>query len=637
MAVDTMDLAEYMRSKGLQVFRAAGPEITVHCPFCPDGNPRGKGKLYLNTETWLWECKRCTEAGNRKTLLRHYGDEDQAVYAPGEDPSVRRRILQLATDRAAEMLANNDAMLSYLLRRGLSAETIVEARYGYVPRNFNLSQSLGDTFAVTDLQKAGLLNNGREFFAGRITIPYLSRGSVIQLRAKDPEGKYFTPAGDTVRLYNADSLADAEDVLITEGEFDAKIAEQVLASAADPRGRGIAVVGLPGANSLPLNFESYFTQAKRVYLGLDPDDVGRRAAVKIKELLGSKARIVELPADLPKCDWTEFINGRSAGAREVLELLSNASGKRLWDVADAAARRRKLATAKPGIKTGYPALDAILSPGMTPGQVMIPLANTGTGKTVFLNNLAWNMRSRRMLLITMEQTAAENYDVLRRIAHFHDPLGDDEAIHRHLPYLRIVDENQLSSEDFALLVEEYADDVGERPEIVTVDYLGYYARGIRGNDRYDKVSNAVMQLKAEAKKHEVVVIVPSQVNRGAEAGKPLDADDARDSGVIEETADYLLSLYRPDLAVGNVNQTGSFNVGVLKSRRGGAGKVISLKASAASLVIVDQSDRKAVARVDIENARYYRGETYAQIYRSQVEEAAGARQMDFDSQLLLDA
>jgi hypothetical protein len=100
------DLSSYLASKGLQVHRAAGNEVTIHCLWCPDGDPKGKGKLYLNTESWLYSCKRCDAAGNRKTLLEHYGDADDVQMA-GVDPMLRRKILGEVTQLAHEMLLAN--------------------------------------------------------------------------------------------------------------------------------------------------------------------------------------------------------------------------------------------------------------------------------------------------------------------------------------------------------------------------------------------------------------------------------------------------------------------------------------------------------------------------------------------------
>lgn len=547
MAV-TEDLTEYLTDHGVTFRRGAGAELVAHCMFCNEA--KRVGKLYLNTSTWLYSCKLCGESGNRRTLLRHFGDDDTVTYLPGTDPMVRRQVLTDYAAMAADLLAGNDRMMMYLLDRGLDAETIVDGQFGYVPRGVSVSGSLPAAYKRADLEMSGMVSpSGKEFHAGRVTIPYLSSRSVLQVRGKDPEGKYFTPAGDHVRLYNEDALRGADDVLITEGEFDCRIVEQHLCNSGDLRLRRTAVVGLAGAGALPggaEGFPDFFRDAKRVFIGLDPDPTGVREAAKIRGLLGSKARVVDLPqgdavntaGGVVKLDWTEFLRAPNADHpygghdwRDLATLLTAAdmTGKRIYSMADAAVRYAREQAERPGITLGFPTLDAIIRPGLRPGNLMIPLAKTGGGKSQFLANIAWNTRSRRVLYISLETTATEVYLLLRRISRFWGPAGDDRDMLTSMPHLRIVDENRLSPEDLDLLVAEYTQEVGEPPELVFVDYLGYYARGMKGGSPYEKVSAGVMQLKSEAKRLELAIIAPHQVNRGAKEGMPFTADEARDS------------------------------------------------------------------------------------------------------------
>jgi hypothetical protein len=88
------------------------------------------------------------------------------------------------------------------------------------------------------------------------------------------------------------------------------------------------------------------------------------------------------------------------------------------------------------------------------------------------------------------------------------------------------------------------------------------------------------------------------VNRAAKEGRGIDLDDARDAGTVEETADFLLALHRPDDAIqeGLVdNRQSSWKVmcKLLKSRHGGKGQQFTLQMDQLSLVIVDDKGRAA--------------------------------------------
>ncbi len=900
----TDHLVDYLASKGIRTWPAAGAEITAHCFFlCP--SDKHKGKLYLNTESWLWDCKRCGTQGGRRRLLEHFGDTDTAVWLPGANPATRMQLLADYTAMAAKLLEANDDKLLYLIRRGLTADTIMDAQLGYVPENFSICGSL-DGYSRKDFDNAGVLKGGQEFHAGRIVIPYQHRDKVVQIRGKalDGNGRYWTPAGESVRLYRADTLRGAEVAIITEGEFDALILAQALRRNPHSPNHNTAVVGLPGAGAWPggkHGFADYFRDTKRVYIGLDADDTGIRESEKLKEALGSKARIVMLPTDARvKVDWTEYLRPvdghHPAGghtADDVDQLLSdaNATGRRMFSMTEAHQRWRKDKQERPGLRLGWASLDMVLQPGLRPGNVCVPMAKTGciagdaeviinragkgfritmadlahrfnggkpasgrawnqqietriqredqdgtvrlatiraawssgrkvtyevttetgrtvratdehpfltdrgwlrldqlvagsdrvhvnkgrsttgqtrkpnyyircglighphagrrnvrpggtsvplhrlvaeaqlngipvehfiarcrthdtaglkfidpqvyavhhidhdptnndpgnlkvlthsehaalhaeegtarnvleqigselvtavrlhgeeetydveveddphnyiangfvvhnTGKTVFLANLDYNLRNHRVLHITLENTVSEMFELLWRIYHFWHPAAEDFQITRDMPWLRIVDANRLSMDDMAMLVQEYTADIGEPPELVNIDYLGYLARGMRGVSAYDKNSEAVMQLKAMAKAHNVAVISPCQSGRAGQVGQAFNGDEARDSGVIEETSDFMFGLYRPgDASDPNGMARGGavdseIACQIIKSRRGGKGRVARLHTSPASLVMVDALDAHAVARVQQETAAFNRGLTYEEIARS---------------------
>jgi 5S rRNA maturation endonuclease (ribonuclease M5) len=646
--VAELDLVGYLASKGLHGRRANGPEVAYPCFMeCGESRDSRKRKLYVNTEDGFWTCFVCGAAGGTYLLQQHFGDNPVRPM-PGTDPHVRRQVLTWAAEVGAAMLRNNDDVLLHLLNeRGLSPETIIERKLGWVGGNRSLTGSLPERFSRAELAGTGLIYTdgpraGKDFLFSHLLIPYISRGKVVQMRGRawnlDTGGKYLTGPGERVRLYNSDDLDGAEDVIICEGEFDCMALKQALQSAPDDRVRRFGVVGLAGANGFKDEFAPYFEKVKRIYIGLDPDDTGRREAIKLKERFGTRARIVELPPELPKCDWGSYLLPAPAASaawwvehphaghtwQDVLALCGQASGRRVFSIGEAghAWRARRSLTA--GLKTGYSELDATIEPGLLPGQVAVILAKSGVGKTLVLCNMAYNMREHKVLIVSLEMTREEVYERLRRIYLFHHPLATDTEIELDLGNVYICDENRLGERDIGMLVDEFEVETGERPQVVMVDYLGYYARGQRGNSQYEKVTNAVMNLKAEAKAGDpskrFVIISPAQVNRMAKEGKPIDMDDARDAGTIEETADFLLSLWRPDDALspdGLVQPTGKVKMTVLKSRHGGKDRTYTLVMDLLTLAIVEDSTRDA-GRANNNNHLYWRGYSYEDLRRKEL-------------------
>lgn len=637
-----LDVAAYLASKGYQGRPAGGgTEIVYPCFLgCGEDASSRKRKLYVNARDGWFHCKVCDIKGGTYLLLQHFGDDPKDKKVGDEHVASRRQILSEATEVAATMLQNNDDVLLYLMNeRGLSPETIVERQLGYVGPPWSLVQNLTGTYTREAMATTGLVypdghKAGQDFFFRHLLIPYQSRGSVTQVRGRIyPEenwtsGKYWTGSGIDADLYGRSELVDAEDCIIVEGELDAMVLKQHLQSSPDSRLRRMAVVSPPGAGSLKEEWLPYFEDVRRIYLAFDPDDTGKRAMVTYKEMFGSRARIIELPPELPKCDWTEYLlpvpltadtawhlEHPHAGHdwRDVARLLANASGRRLFSMAEAGASWRAYKEENPqGIKTGFSQLDAAILPGLLPGQVMIILAKTGTGKTILLCNMAYYMRHEPVMFISLEMTKEEVYERLRRIYLFWYPEATDAEIDMAYDNIMVCDENRLQEKDLELLVEEFQIEKGAKPKVCYIDYLGYFARGARGNSPYEKVSNAVMTLKAMAKAHMFSIISPAQVNRGTTAGKPIDLDDARDAGTIEETADFLVSIWRPDDAIqadGVAQPTGKLRLTTLKSRHGNAGLTFSLQMDMLSLIIVDDATTASKKALE-HNHLYWRGKTW---------------------------
>src|SRR5690606_14905335 len=108
----------------------------------------------------------------------------------------------------------------------------------------------------------------------------------------------------------------------------------------------------------------------------------------------------------------------------------------------------------------------------------------------------------------------------------------------------------------------------------------------KGGNLYEKTSNCVQDVKEDAKEGSFVMIAPHQAGRRAKGGAVVEAEDSRDSGGVEDTADVMSGLYRPSEAVDGVPFDGSTNLNIVKNRNGRRDVVVPLVFSLASNVMV---------------------------------------------------
>ncbi|MGZ5365809.1 MAG: DnaB-like helicase C-terminal domain-containing protein, partial [Mycobacterium sp.] len=106
--------------------------------------------------------------------------------------------------------------------------------------------------------------------------------------------------------------------------------------------------------------------------------------------------------------------------------------------------------------------------------------------------------------------------------------------------------------------------------LIVIDYLQLMTSGKKVESRQQEVSEFSRQLKLLAKELEVPVVAMSQLNRGPEQRtdkKPM-LSDLRESGAIEQDADMVILLHRPDAFERDDPRGGEADLILAKHRNG---------------------------------------------------------------------
>ena len=214
----------------------------------------------------------------------------------------------------------------------------------------------------------------------------------------------------------------------------------------------------------------------------------------------------------------------------------------------------------PPVATGITAIDDLLSGGMINGGLYILAANTGCGKTALALQIADAVASEDSSVLYITHEMDESQLTARRLARvakvpashlIMQRLSDDEYEHirQQLPTLK--QKHLVFSSEGVFTVSNIQAIAGQVPNLrlVIIDYLGLLQSEPYYGSRYEATTAISNALKALARLLGVPILCLAQLNR-ANAQRldkhPILAD-LRDSGSIEQDADGVLLLYRPDM------------------------------------------------------------------------------------------
>ena len=237
-----------------------------------------------------------------------------------------------------------------------------------------------------------------------------------------------------------------------------------------------------------------------------------------------------------------------------------------------------------GVPTGFIELDELTN-GLHPGQMIIVAARPGVGKSTLgldwvrscsirhhLSSVIFSLEMSRSEL-TMRLLSAEAEVPLAKMR---SGKMDDNDWSKLARRMGEISEAPLFIDDSPNMtmmeIRAKARRLKQRQDLklIMVDYLQLMTSGKKVESRQQEVSEFSRQLKLLAKELEVPVVAISQLNRGPEQRtdkKPM-LSDLRESGSLEQDADMVLLINRPDAFDSDDPRGGEADLILAKHRNG---------------------------------------------------------------------
>jgi len=235
---------------------------------------------------------------------------------------------------------------------------------------------------------------------------------------------------------------------------------------------------------------------------------------------------------------------------------------------------------------GHAAVDKYIR-GLLPSTIGYVLARSGVGKTSFTVDCIsriidrWNVpvmlfsleMSKEMIFERMMSRFLKyNFSKIPTITENKDLFLNNVAdMQKKYQKLIICDKSALKisdMEEYAKIVENNI--IGEKLRVIFIDYLGLI-RSDKASE-YERVSDVVYDIQAWAKRSKATIVTLAQTGRekGGSGSTELELDAGRGSGVIEETADLMLGLWRT-----SNEKSEAIQLKILKNRFGVSGNTFT--------------------------------------------------------------
>lgn len=315
---------------------------------------------------------------------------------------------------------------------------------------------------------------------------------------------------------------------------------------------------------------------------------------------------------------SETIRDAYEDTSDVLELLDSAE-KNLFAIAEGNIRRNfedmpaliskaikeiehasNQVSGVTGVPSGFTELDRVTS-GWHKSDLIIIAARPGMGKTAFVLSLARNAAVKFKKPVAFFSLEMSSIQLVNRLISSETEITSEKIRKGQLAHHEW---EQLNAKIVPITQAPiYIDDtpalsifelrakcrrlVAEKKvELIIIDYLQLMVAGTdnRNGNREQEISTISRSLKAISKELEVPIIALSQLSRAVESRggvKKPQLSDLRESGAIEQDADMVMFIYRPEYYDLDQDESGNSTQGIAEiivaKNRNGALKSVNLK------------------------------------------------------------
>jgi len=242
-----------------------------------------------------------------------------------------------------------------------------------------------------------------------------------------------------------------------------------------------------------------------------------------------------------------------------------------------------------GVPTGFIDLDRLLM-GLQPSDFIIIAGRPGTGKTAFMLSAAKNAAQIHKKHVAVFSLEMSNEQLVQRLiaqetgidsqrlrtgkleedewplfTHAIEVLSDTRIFLDDTPALTPL---QLRTKCRRLHLEYQLD-------LILVDYLQLMSSERRAENRVQEVSYISRNLKVLARELNVPVLAAAQLSRAIEqrADKEPQLSDLRESGSLEQDADIVMFIHRPELYERDTLKKNLAQIKIAKHRNGPIGTI----------------------------------------------------------------